>query len=84
MKCPKCKKPVSKTAKKCKHCGAKFVRKSDKMARQMTISGKFAMACGGLMVILAIVLFIYGGDFFWMGVLGVLGALLVLVGKKVD
>lgn len=42
------------------------------------------MACGGLLIFLAILLFIYGGgDFLWLAVLTALGALLLLVGMKV-
>ena len=39
------------------------------------------MACGGMMVIISIVMLLYGGDL-WAGLILLLGALLILIGKK--
>lgn len=81
MKCQSCKKVIPPNAKACKHCGSKIVRKSDKMAKKLTMDGRIAMACGGLLILIAIVMFIYGGTFWTALVLG-LGALLMFIGKQ--
>ncbi|MBG0789030.1 MAG: zinc ribbon domain-containing protein [Desulfovibrionaceae bacterium] len=84
MYCPKCHKPLPKDSSTCKYCGSRFVRQSDRMKRQMTINGRFAMACGGLMIFLALVLFVYGGSASAMqGVLLVLGLLFLYLGRKI-
>ena len=83
MKCQHCGKAISNKAKSCKHCGSCIVRKSDKLAKKMTMDGRIAMACGGLLVIIAIVMFLYGGAMWAAFTLG-LGAVLVLIGKKMS
>ena len=83
MNCPKCGNPLPEGRTICRHCGAKIVRPSKKVARQMAASGRFALACGGLMILLAVVLFIYGdADLFWQIVLIGLGLALIFIGKK--
>lgn len=83
MNCPKCGTPLPEGWHTCKHCGARITRPSDKIARQMTTSGRFAMVCGGLVLLLAGSLFFYGeADMLWQAVLIVLGLLLIFVGKK--
>lgn len=82
MNCPKCKKIISPQAKKCPKCGTRIVRKSDKMARSMTLNSRFAMACGGLFVLMAILLVIYSGDILWAGILLGLGVVMIFIGKK--
>jgi uncharacterized membrane protein YvbJ len=83
MNCPKCGTPLPDGWHTCKHCGARITRPSDKIARQMTSSGRFAMVCGGLMLLLAGCLFFYGeADLLWQSVLIILGLLLLYVGKK--
>lgn len=85
MYCPNCKKPLPKGKTTCKHCGTTFNRESAKMARQMTVSGRFAMACGGLMILLALLLFLYGGAGWLLElILCALGALLIFFGKKIN
>ena len=48
----------------------------------MTMDGGIAMACGGLMVIIAIVMAIYGGRM-WAAIILILGCLLTFIGKKI-
>lgn len=81
MKCPKCNKKLSAKAKTCKHCGTKISRKSDKMIRRMTVSGRIAMASGCLLVVMAAVGAFYGA-YIIAGVLAAVGGLLMLIGKN--
>ncbi len=39
----------------CRHCGVHFVKKSDKIARRMTMNAYVAIACGGLLSLLAVI-----------------------------
>lgn len=81
MKCPKCKKTIPSRSKFCKYCKVKIVRKSDKIAKKMVMEGNIAMACGGLLALIGIVLFIYGGGL-WAAIMLALGALLTFIGMK--
>ncbi|WP_247648413.1 hypothetical protein [Pseudodesulfovibrio sp. zrk46] len=67
----------------CKHCGVKFVRKSDKMARRMTTSARIAMASGGLLVVIAVILAL-NNAYIFAGATFIVGALLGLIGKSMD
>ncbi len=82
MKCQNCGKSIKRQAKSCKYCGVRIIQKSDKMAKKMTMDGGIAMACGGLMVIIAIVMAIYGGRM-WAAIILILGCLLTFIGKKI-
>jgi ribosomal protein L40E len=58
MKCPHCGKNITAQATVCRHCGVHFVRKSDKIARRMTMNANVAIACGGLLSLLAVIAFL--------------------------
>ncbi|MBI9081010.1 MAG: hypothetical protein JEY79_14880 [Pseudodesulfovibrio sp.] len=81
MKCPKCGKNISSKVSCCKHCGTRFVRKSDKLAKKMTMDGRIAMACGGLLMFIGLVVFLNGGRL-WAAIIFALGVLLTFIGKK--
>jgi len=66
----------------CPKCGTRIIRKSDKMARSMTLNSRFAVACGGLFVLMGILLGIHSGASVWMATLLGLGAVMILIGKK--
>jgi len=80
MKCPHCHKGIKSSAKVCNHCGTKLNRKSDKMAKRMTMNNHIAMACGGLLILISVVAFIYGGGL-WSGLVLLLGVALMVIGK---
>lgn len=83
MKCPNCNKTIPTRSKICKHCKIKITRKSDKLAKKMVMESNIAMACGGLLTLIAISLFIYGGGL-WATILLTLGVLLIFIGKKMQ
>ncbi len=59
----------------------RLVKKSDKMARKMTMSNQIAMISGGVLALIAVALLI-NGIMLVGGIAFALGALLILVGKK--
>jgi len=80
MKCPQCGKNISPQAHQCKKCGTKVVRESDRMARKLTMSGLPAMACGGLLVLIGLILMINGA--YQMGGLSLgVGVVFLIIGK---
>lgn len=80
MRCPKCKKINNQTATVCKHCGVRFVRKSDRIVRQLTINGRISMACGGLLMLMAVAALLAGA--YPLGLfLAVIGATFTGIGK---
>ena len=80
MKCPQCGKNISAQAHACKRCGARIVRKSDRMARKLTMSGLPAMACGGLLVLIGLISLINGA--YQMGAISLgVGVVLLILGK---
>lgn len=80
MKCPNCKKTIKSQSRKCPHCGVRLVRRSDKMARKMTMNARISMASGGLLVILGIILAINSAYLFG-GLTFAIGAALMVIGK---
>lgn len=83
MKCPSCGKPINPRSNMCKYCNSHLVRKSDKMARKMTMNARIAMASGGLLIIIALVL-AFNNALVFGGVTFTVGALLLLIGKMMD
>lgn len=81
MKCPKCKKSITNRSKVCRYCGVKIVRRSDKMAKKMTMDGGISMACGGLLILLGLVLVFNTGIDMWSMVAFGVGGALILIGK---
>ena len=80
MKCPKCTKVISDRSTICKHCGVRIVRKSDKIARKMTMNGRVAMASGGLLIFIAVILAL-NNTFGLAGLTFAVGAALAIIGK---
>lgn len=80
MKCPHCGKSVSPRSKACKHCNVRFVRKSDKMVRKMTVSPGFASACGIALFCLGLIL-VLNDAFLFAGLACAVGILFLLIGK---
>jgi len=81
MKCPKCGKTNAANATHCRYCSTRFIRKSDKMARKMALSGRFAMVCGGFMAFMGIMMMIYARGPAAYILLG-LGVALTIIGLK--
>lgn len=80
MRCPSCKKTINPTATVCKHCGVRIVRKSDRIVRKLTVNGRIAMACGGLLVLMALAALLAGT--YPLGLfLAVIGATFIGIGK---
>lgn len=80
MKCPQCGKGIRADAKVCKHCKTRLIRKSDRMARKMTVHPAIAMASGGILVGVGVVLAIYD-SFILGGVTAGIGAVLMVIGR---
>lgn len=83
MKCPSCEKPINPRSTRCKHCGARLVRQSDKMVRKMTVNAWIAMASGGLLVVLSAILMLNGISLF-AGVTFFVGIVLMITGKVMN
>lgn len=83
MKCPNCGQNINSTATICKHCRVRVVRKSDKIARKMTLNGRVAMASGGLLVCIAVVL-VLNNALGLAGITFVVGAALIGIGKMMS
>ena len=81
MNCPKCGKSLKPQARRCTQCGTVLTRKSDALSRKMTLNRGLALACGGLMVFVAVLLFL-SGSLMAGGVLLGLGAVVALIGRK--
>ncbi len=82
MKCPQCGKSIKPDTRQCKHCGTRLVRKSDKIARKMTLNSHFTMVCGGILIFLAVLLAIYGDKgIFWEAFLAGLGMMLIVIAR---
>ncbi|MGL1862757.1 MAG: hypothetical protein OCC46_09585 [Pseudodesulfovibrio sp.] len=64
----------------CKSCGARILRKSDKMAKGMTVNRWISMAAGGFLIIIAIAL-AYNEAYLFGGIALGVGAVLILIGK---
>lgn len=80
MRCPNCKKTINPAATICKHCGVRIVRKSDKIVRKLTVNGRIAMACGGLLVLMALASLLV--ETYPLGLfLAVIGATFIGIGK---
>ncbi|BCS88409.1 hypothetical protein [Pseudodesulfovibrio sediminis] len=79
MKCPKCSKSVSNLAKHCPQCGTRFIRQSDKLASKMALSGRLTTLCGGGLIFLGVLAFLYGSGLGGTILLGI-GVLLALTG----
>ena len=80
MKCPRCNEPMNPRSVTCKSCGAHILRKSDKMAKKMTVNRWISMAAGGVLIIIALVL-AYSGAYLFGGIALGVGAVLILIGK---
>lgn len=83
MKCPKCGKMLKPGSSKCRHCSVRIVRQSDKMARKMVVNSRIAMACGGLLVLISLILAI-NGVYVFAASTCVIGVALVGIGKMMD
>lgn len=81
MKCPKCGKAISNQAHICKHCKTRIVRKSDKMASKLIVSGKAAVVCGGLLALVGVALLLTGA--YQMGAIALgIGSLTIFIGTR--
>lgn len=80
MRCPSCTKFLKPSATVCKHCGVRIVRKSDRIVRKLTVNGRIAMACGGLLILMALAALLVGT--YPLGlILAVIGATFIGIGK---
>ena len=82
MKCPKCGKPIGSQAHVCKHCKTRIVRKSDKMANELIISGKMAIICGAILALVGMVL-LMTGSYVVGGIALAIGVLTIFLGKRI-
>ena len=81
MKCPKCGKSVSNQAHVCKFCKTRIVRKSDRMAGKLIVSGKAAAICGGVMALVGLALLLTSAYVMGGIALGI-GMLTIFMGKR--
>ena len=81
MKCPKCGKSISNQAHVCKHCKTRIVRKSDKMAGKLIVSGKAAIICGGVLALVGLALLLTG-SYVVGGIALAIGMLTIFMGKR--
>jgi predicted membrane channel-forming protein YqfA (hemolysin III family) len=80
MKCPHCGKNITAQAAACRHCGVHFVRKSDKIVRRMTVNAYVAMACGGLLSLLAVIA-LFSKAYFLGLILAAFGVTFMIIGR---
>jgi len=80
MKCPNCGKGINPRSKACKHCKTTLIRKSDKIARKMTVSPSLVMSSGAALLCLALILLLNGTHFF-AGLTAVVGLVFLFIGK---
>jgi len=80
MKCPNCGKGIRPEARVCPHCKTHLIRKSDKMARKMTVNSAAAMACGGLLIALGVVMAFFDSLILAL-IIAAVGIALLIVGK---
>ena len=83
MKCPKCGKTISNQAHVCKHCKTRIVRKSDKMANKLIISGKMAIICGAILALVGLAL-ILTGSYVVGGIALAIGMLTIFLGTRME
>ncbi|QGY38887.1 zinc-ribbon domain-containing protein [Pseudodesulfovibrio cashew] len=83
MKCPSCGKSLNPRAVRCTGCGTRLIRPSDKLARKMTAGRGLSLACGGLLVWLAVFLFFNDAMLFGT-ITAVAGAALLFLGKTMN
>ncbi|ADU63505.1 MAG: hypothetical protein KUA35_11660 [Pseudodesulfovibrio sp.] len=83
MKCPRCGKIITAAAAACRHCGARIAKPCEKLTRRMTANGRIALACGGLLILMAVAALLAGA--YPLGLfLAVIGATFTGIGKMMS
>lgn len=82
MKCPNCGKSIPNTARQCRYCKVRLLRKSDHLASKMMLGRAFAHACAGIILFIGILLLVFGIPL-WGGIFVGFGLLLIFLGMKI-